>query len=149
MSDLTNYTKHDGFYFSGKIDAIFEHDNGIILVDWKTDKNKTYASEHKRQLAVYKKMYSKIHNIPEDQIETCLIFVSLRGSISNGKHDSDILYGHGTTVFSTFEQHVQKILKWRDKPNDFLKDLVQEPIKPENQPLQGIIQDKLVSLGIK
>ena len=60
MSDLTNYTKHDGFYFSGKIDAIFEHDNGIILVDWKTDKNKTYASEHKRQLAVYKKMYSKM-----------------------------------------------------------------------------------------
>ena len=62
MSDLTNYTKQDGFYFSGKIDAVFEHDNGIILVDWKTDKNKTYASEHKRQLAVYKKMYSKLKN---------------------------------------------------------------------------------------
>jgi len=149
MSDLTNYTKQDGFYFSGKIDAVFEHDNGIILVDWKTDKNKTYASEHKRQLAVYKKMYSKIHNISEDKIETCLIFVALRGSISTGKFDSEILYGHGPSVFTTFEGHVQKILAWRDKPNEFMKELVQEHVKTENQPLQGIIQDKLTSLGIK
>ena len=45
--------------------------------------------------------------------------------------------------------HVQKILAWRDKPNEFMKELVQEPVKTENQPLQGIIQDKLTSLGIK
>ena len=58
MSDMTNYTKKDGFYFSGVIDAIFEHDDGIILVDWKTNRNKNYETNYKRQLAVYKKMFS-------------------------------------------------------------------------------------------
>ena len=52
-------------------------------------------------------------------------------------------------VYSTFERHVQKILAWRDKPNEFMKELVQEPNKPENQPLQQIFKDKLTSLGIK
>ena len=149
MSDMTNYTKKDGFYFSGKIDAVFEHDDGVVLVDWKTDKNTNYASEHKRQLAVYKKMYSIQENIPEDKIETCLIFVKLTGSIHTGKFGKQIEMGHGGGVYSTFERHVQKNLAWRDKPDEFMKDLVQEPNKPENQPLQQIFKDKLTSLGIK
>ena len=59
VSDMTKYTKKDGFYFSGSIDAVFEHDDGIILVDWKTNMNKNSESSYKRQLAVYKKMISK------------------------------------------------------------------------------------------
>ena len=149
MSDMTNYTKKDGFYFSGKIDAVFEHDDGVVLVDWKTDKGTTYASEHKRQLAVYKKMYSIQENIPEDKIETCLIFVKLTGSVNTGKFGKQIEMGHGGGVYSTFERHVQKNLAWRDKPDEFMKELVQEPNKPENQPLQQIFKDKLTSLGIK
>ena len=55
----------------------------------------------------------------------------------------------GIRVYTTFDRHVQTILMWRNKPNEFLKELVQEPIKEENQPLQGIIKGKLESLGIK
>lgn len=149
MSDMTNYTKKDGFYFSGVIDAIFEHDDGIILVDWKTNRNKNYETNYKRQLAVYKKMFSKQYGVPEDKITTCLIWLALRGGVNTGRFDTEIVIGHGSGVYKTFEKHLQTILAWRSKPNEFLKELVQEPDDEENQPLQGIIKDKLTSIGIK
>jgi len=150
MSDMTKYTKNDGFYFSGFIDAVFEHKDGIILVDWKTNRTKgNNETVYKRQLAVYKKMISKEYKIPEDKITTCLIWIALRGGIRTGTFVSEIVTGHGSGVYSTFEKHLQKILAWRDKPNEFLKELVKEEDKEENQPIQGIIKDKLRSLGIK
>ena len=78
VKSLTTYTEKDNLMFKGFIDAVFEHDGGIFLVDYKTDKKTTNASHHKRQLAVYKKMYSKLEGIPEEKIETCIIFVALR-----------------------------------------------------------------------
>ena len=94
-------------------------------------------------------MISKEYKIPEDKITTCLIWLALRGGIRTGTFTSDIVIGHGSGVYSTFEKHLQKILAWRDKPNDFLKELVQEPDDDDNQPIQGIIKDKLRTLGIK
>ena len=58
MKLLTEYSQEDSLMFKGKIDAVFEHDDGIFLIDYKTDKNANNASHHKRQLAVYKKIYS-------------------------------------------------------------------------------------------
>jgi len=78
-----------------------------------------------------------------------LIFVKLTGSVNTGKFGKQIEMGHGGGVYSTFERHVQKNLAWRDKPDEFMKELIQEPNKPENQPLQQIFKDKLTSLGIK
>ena len=67
MSKLTTYTEKDAFFFSGYIDLIFEHDDGVLLVDWKTDKNETNIAKHKRQLLVYKKMHSIYCDIPEEK----------------------------------------------------------------------------------
>ena len=150
MSDMTKYTKKDGFYFSGFIDVIFEHNDGIILVDWKTNRSKgSNESVYKRQLAVYKKMISKQYKIPEDKITICLIWLALRGGIRTGKFETEIVTGHGSKVYSTFEKHLQKVLTWRNKPNEFLKELVQEDDDENEQPIQGIIKDKLKGLGIK
>ncbi|MDC0041232.1 UvrD-helicase domain-containing protein [Candidatus Nitrosopelagicus sp.] len=151
MSDMTNYTKKDGLYFSGYIDAVFEHDDGIILVDWKTNRSKSNNEPvYKRQLAVYKKMYSKQKDkIPEEKITTCLIWLALRGGIRTNKFESDMVYGQRSSVYSTFEKHLQRVLAWRNKPNDFLTELAQEKDDDDEQPIQGIIKDKLASLGIK
>ena len=74
IKSLTNYNEKDSLMFKlDKIDAVYKHDSGYILVDWKTSKK--ISSEHKRQLAVYKKMYSKLENVPEDKITTCVIYV--------------------------------------------------------------------------
>lgn len=63
--------------FTGFIDAIFQHDNGYLIVDYKTDKNTNNSSNHKKQLAVYRKMHSILENIAEDKIKIFVVFVVL------------------------------------------------------------------------
>ena len=136
---LTEYSQEDSLMFKGFIDAVFEHDDGIFLVDYKTDKNANYASHHKRQLAVYKKIYSQLEDIPEEKIQTCLIFVALRGGINTGKSDSAIDYGK-RDVFGTFEEHLQKVLEWKKNPDEFIKELIEQPTQDS---LHEAIKEKL------
>ena len=139
MKLLTEYSQEDSLTFEGKIDAVFEHDDGIFLIDYKTDKNANYASHHKRQLAVYKKIYSQLEGIPEEKIQTCLIFVALRGGVNTGKSDSAIDYGK-RDVFGTFEEHLQKVLEWKKNPDEFIKELIEQPTQDS---LHEAIKEKL------
>ena len=139
IKSLTAYTEKDNLMFKGFIDAVFEHDGGIFLVDYKTDKNTNYASHHKRQLAVYKKMYSKLEGIPEEKIETCIIFVALRGGINTGKSDSGIDFGR-RNVYGTFEHHLQTVLEWKKNPDEFIKELIEQPTQDS---LHEAIKEKL------
>ena len=141
IKSLTEYTETDNLMFKGFIDAVFEHDGGIFLVDYKTDKNTNYASHHKRQLAVYKKMYSKLEGIPEEKIETCIIFVALRGGINTGKSDSGVDFGK-RNVFGTFEQHLQKVLEWKKDPEIFISELLEQQTQDS---LHEAIKEKLES----
>jgi len=140
---LTTYEEKDNLMFKGFIDAVFEHDDGIFLIDYKTDKNTNYASHHKRQLAVYKKMYSKLEGIPEEKIQTCLIFVALRGAINTGKSDSSVDFGK-RDVFGTFEEHLQKVLEWKKDPEIFIKELLEQPTQDT---LHGAIKNKLAEIN--
>ena len=139
IKSLTAYTETDNLMFKGFIDAVFEHDGGIFLVDYKTDKNTNYASHHKRQLAVYKKMYSKLEGIPEEKIETCIIFVALRGGINTGKSDSGVDFGR-RNVYGTFEHHLQTVLEWKKNPDEFIKELIEQPTQDS---LHEAIKEKL------
>ena len=141
MSKLTTYTEKDGFFFSGYIDLIFQHNDGILVVDWKTDKNadSLNIAKHKRQLLVYKKMHSIFCDIPEEKIKACVIFVALRGGINTGKFEKKIDFATRDT-FGTFEGHLQTVLEWRKDPAKFIKELVEQP--DENE-LHKIIKEKL------
>ncbi|WP_311481396.1 PD-(D/E)XK nuclease family protein [uncultured Anaerococcus sp.] len=44
---------YDGYYVNGQIDLIFERDDEIILIDFKTDMIKR-EDAYKTQLAIYK-----------------------------------------------------------------------------------------------
>jgi ATP-dependent exoDNAse (exonuclease V) beta subunit len=127
--------------FEGKIDAIFQHDKGYLIVDYKTDKNSNYASEHKRQLSVYRKMHSILEGIPEDQISTCIVFVALRGGINTGKFDWAIEM-EKRNAFPTFLKHLQVVLEWKKNPKKFIQDLLE---KPCDDPLYQAIKEKLQS----
>jgi len=139
MKLLTEYSQEDSLTFEGKIDAVFEHDDGIFLIDYKTDKNANNASHHKRQLAVYKKIYSQLEGIPEEKIQTCLIFVALRGGVNTGKSDSAIDYGK-RNVYGTFEEHLQKVLEWKKNPDEFIKELIEQSTQDS---LHEAIKEKL------
>jgi len=139
ISKITTYNEKDPFFFSGYIDLIFQHDDGIILVDWKTDKNSGKSAIHKRQLQVYKKMHAEYDNISEDKIKACVIFVSLRGGINTGKYEKKIDFVTRDT-YSTFNDHLQKVLEWRKDPAKFIKELIE---KHDDDELHKIIKEKL------
>ena len=138
LSSMTNHC-NDKLLFTGKIDAVFKHDDGILIVDFKTDKKTSDASEHKRQLAVYKKMLAILEDIPEEKITTCIIFVALRGVISTGKFEREISFGT-RDVFATFEKHLKTVLDWRKDPESFIAKLLEEK---NEEPLYLAIKEKL------
>ena len=90
-------------------------------------------------MAVYKKIYSQLEGIPEEKIQTCLIFVALRGGVNTGKSDSAIDYGK-RDVFGTFEEHLQKVLEWKKNPDEFIKELIEQPTQDS---LHEAIKEKL------
>ena len=139
LSSLTDYS--GSLKFEGKIDAIFEHDNGILLVDWKTDKDT--SSTHKQQLAAYKKTYSIEYKIPEDQIQTCVVYVALRGAINTGKFEFYVDHAGNRNFFGTFEGHLKKILGWIDDPGKFIEDFI---ALKEKEALFEILKSKLVKV---
>ena len=142
IKSLTAYKEKDNFMFTGLIDAVFKHDDGIILVDYKTDKNNSGAYNHKKQLAVYKKMYSKLENVPEDKIETCLIFVALRGGISTGTMDLQYDIGVKPAHFEKFEKNLQTVLQWKKNPDEFIQELLEQSTKDT---FHEVIKGKLAS----
>ncbi len=114
--------------FKGKTDAIFKYDGGYLIVDFKTDKNTDRSSEHKRQLALYKKLISIKKGIPENSVKTSLLFVALRGGINTGKFDFEVDVAEpGKTAFATFEKHLRTVLGWREQPAEFVKALLENP----------------------
>lgn len=127
--------------FKGFIDAIFQHDDGYIIVDYKTDKNPNYASDHKKQLAVYRKMHSILEKIPEDKIKIFVVFVALRGGINTGKFDWAI-EKENRNAFPTFEKHLRTVLAWRQDPKKFIQDMLDNP---KDDLLYQIVKEKLQS----
>lgn len=112
----------------GKTDAVFKYNGGYIIVDFKTDKNTEKSSEHKRQLALYKKILSICKNVPESSIKTALVYIALRGGINTGKFDFEVDVAEpGKTAFATFEKHLRMVLGWKEKPADFIKALLEKP----------------------
>ena len=138
ISSMIDY-QEDNMQFTGKIDSVFKHNKGYLILDYKTDTKSENASEHKRQLAVYKKMLSISEGIPEEEITSCVVFVALRGVINTGKFSQEISIGT-RNVFPTFEGHLQKVLAWKKDPQTFIKELLEEK---NEEPLYLAIKEKL------
>jgi DNA helicase-2/ATP-dependent DNA helicase PcrA len=139
LSSMIDYD-NDDLMFRGFIDAIYKHDNGILIVDYKTDKTTNYSSDHKRQLAVYRKMHSILENIEENKIKIFVVFVSIRGAINTGKFDW-VIEKENRNAFPTFENHLRKVLGWKQDPKKFIQDLFDSP---RDDLLYQTIKEKLL-----
>ena len=131
--------------FKGFIDAVFQHDDGYIILDYKTDKNTNRVAEHKQQLAVYRKMYSVLEKIPEEKIKVFVVFIAIRGGINTGKFDWS-LEKENRNAFPTFERHLRTVLEWRDDPHKFIQDLLD---KPHEDLLYQTVKEKLQKSSTK
>ena len=68
-----------GNTFICKLDAVFETENGVEIVDWKTGKAPKDAADQELktlQLALYRLAYSRFTGIPQENIDVCFYFVS-------------------------------------------------------------------------
>lgn len=68
-----------GNTFICKLDAVYETETGVEIVDWKTGKapkNKADQDLKTLQLALYRMAYSRFTGIPEEKIDVCFYFVS-------------------------------------------------------------------------
>lgn len=129
----------ENMIFKGFLDTVFKHDDGYIIVDWKTDKSTNYAANSKQQVAVYRRMLSAAEKIPENKIKTFVVYVSLRGSINTGRFDWSI-EKESRNPYQTFEKHLQTILEWKKDPKTFIKDLLEKPV---DDVLYEVIVEKL------
>jgi DNA helicase-2/ATP-dependent DNA helicase PcrA len=65
--------------FVCKLDAVFKVGERYEIVDWKTGsppETKEQEQEMILQLALYRFAYSKLRNVPVDQIDVCFYFVA-------------------------------------------------------------------------
>jgi len=65
--------------FVCKLDAVFKEGEGFEIVDWKTGsppETKEQEQEMILQLALYRFAYSRLRNVPIDQIDVCFYFVA-------------------------------------------------------------------------
>ncbi len=118
-------TEWDGedMTFTGYIDTIFKHDNGYLIVDYKTDKKATYTSAHRKQIAAYRRMFAKFNDIPEEKIDCCIIYLALRGGINTDKVDRDTATVAAQS-YTVFEKRLQKLLQWKQNPSLFIDALL-------------------------
>jgi len=128
----------ENMYFTGVLDVLFKHDAGYLIVDYKVDK-RVDKSKHKKQLAAYRRMLSKAMDIPEEKIDTCVIFVSLDGGINTGRSGRKTVKGTGT--YARFEKDLQKVLGWKRDPQTFMDELLQTKSKdPLYLAVAGMLQ---------
>jgi len=112
--------------FSGVIDAIFKGGDKYLIVDWKTDKDVTRASSHRRQLEVYKRAYATENGISIDKINVAIGFVGISGRINTGT--LDMKYDDAQPqkkVFETFQKNLATVVGWKQNPDSFLEQIAQ------------------------
>jgi len=132
-------TEHN-MMFTGLIDAVFKNNNDqYLIVDWKSSKNTNYASEHRRQLSVYKQVFSIKHKVPLEKIQVAIGYVGLRKTINDGSIAAELdLRQPRSTSFDTFLKHLQKFLSWRKDVDLFFDDLAN--VKEDDALLRSILE---------
>lgn len=113
--------------FVGKMDALFttKSQGKVMIVDYKTDKTSEKASEHRRQLAVYKRLYSIQNNISEDEILVGVGFIGLRGKINTGEIGYSLDDKQSVkSQISKFKDYIDRFLAYRKNVNEFVADFL-------------------------
>ena len=110
--------------FNGKIDAVFKNGGKYLIVDWKTDWQDKNASKHRRQLALYKRLFSISEGISIENISVAIGYVGLKNKVHDGtiRARLDMAQPAGS-AFNTVMKRVALLLAWRQDVRRFFEDL--------------------------
>lgn len=124
---LGSGTAYKDMEFKAKIDAVYKTKNGYIILDYKTDKTEDNAAGHRRQLAIYKKLYSIANEVEEDNISTALGFIALRGKINTGRLDWKLDTAQPKPQqYDTVVKHIKNFVAYKKDPGLFISDLIRQ-----------------------
>jgi DNA helicase II / ATP-dependent DNA helicase PcrA len=56
----------------GRIDAVYEEDDGFLVVDWKTNREQTADP---LQLAIYRVAWAELHGVPAERVRAGFYYV--------------------------------------------------------------------------
>lgn len=116
-----------GMNFVGFMDAIFKNEDSYLIVDWKTDKDDSWGSEHRQQLDAYRHAYSISNNIPLEKINVAIAYIGMRPIVNLGKIECKLdLTQPSKSAFGTFTKKVNKILEWKTNPDLFIQALIEK-----------------------
>ena len=111
--------------FKAKIDAIYKTKDGYLILDYKTDKTDEHASEHRRQLSTYKKLYSIANKIDEDEISVALGFIALRGKVNTGRLDWKLdPQQPKPQQYETVLRYIRNFVDYKKSPELFIGELI-------------------------
>ncbi|WP_022917596.1 ATP-dependent helicase [Ruania albidiflava] len=71
-----------------RIDAVFATDDGVHIVDWKTGappQDARTLRSRRMQLALYRLAWSRLHQVPLENIQASFVYVGARETISSGE----------------------------------------------------------------
>ena len=121
-----SHAVHENLQFVGVIDALFRCSDGkFIILDYKTDRDTSRASEHRRQLEVYRNLYAVSRGIGPGNIMVGIAYISLRGRVNTGVIGyelDDVQPRKGQ--FGTFEKALAKFFQYRENPQKFIDDFL-------------------------
>jgi DNA helicase-2/ATP-dependent DNA helicase PcrA len=129
------------------IDAVFVDNTGkYLILDYKTDKTANYESIHKKQLAVYKKMFAKDKKINEEDVSTAVAYISLKGNINTGKFDcmlNPIDKKSENTLWNNFAKDANKLIESKNTPELFIEKLIMDK-NDNNELLLEFVKKELI-----
>ncbi len=113
----------DTIMFFGKIDAVFSDGKRYVILDYKTDKTTERSSHHRVQLLAYRILYSIKNNISQDNIDTAIGYISIRGKINTHENTTGIIYKAPDKYSeTTLKKYISRFLEYKRNPEKFIED---------------------------
>ncbi|EEZ93322.1 MAG: ATP-dependent DNA helicase [Candidatus Parvarchaeum acidiphilum ARMAN-4] len=109
---------------SAKLDAVFfnEKKNKFLIIDFKTDKSNDQGSKHRRQLALYRKLFAIEKNIDEKEIDTAIAYINLTGKINTGKFEYELdTQKIKDMQIETIKKHILQLLEYKENPEKLIE----------------------------
>ncbi len=121
----------DNSIFKAILDAIYERSDGTnkkyLILDWKTDRTEERESQHRRQLAIYRKALAIHLNVSEVNISIAIGFIGLKGNINTNSINCKLNIEQPKAIqIKTFERHLSKFISYKKDPMLFVQELLAE-----------------------
>ncbi len=121
--------------FTGKLDAIYlnKDKDRFLIIDFKTDKADEDGARHRRQLSVYRRLFSIEKGIKEKDIDTAIAYINLTGKINTGKFEYKLdTQKIKDTQIETFKTHLLELISFKENPILFIEKALEKHYYTDN-----------------